>query len=262
MIIDLHSHLLPGVDDGAKTLEKSLELARIGEKEGVEHLVLTPHHRNGVYVNHKKDVIAAADKLQAEYERHNLAMKVYPSQEIRLTEQFFEDFYANNLLSLDAEGRYYLIEFPTASVPSFTKGIFEELLQMDRIPVIAHPERNQVLQKDFRLMYELIEMGALAQITSSSYSGYYGEELQNISREMIKANLAHIIASDVHHLDFRPFNMEAAFEQLTADFGEETTTYFKENARHIFNGDDVPRRKPVEPGGKGKKKFNLFKFFK
>lgn len=261
MIIDLHSHLLPGVDDGAKTLEKSLELARIGEEEGVKHLVLTPHHRNGVFVNHKKDVLEAAELLQAEYERHNLSMKVYPSQEIRLTEMFFEDFYANNLLPLDAEGRYYLIEFPTASVPSFTKSSFEELIQMGCIPIIAHPERNQVLQKDFQLMYELIEMGALAQITSSSYSGYYGEELQNISREMIKANLVHIIASDVHHLDFRPFNMKVAFDLLTKDFGEETTRHFKENARHIFNGDHISRRKPIAPANK-KKRFNFFNFFK
>lgn len=260
MIIDLHSHLLPGVDDGAQTIEDSLELARIGMNEGVEHLVLTPHYRNGHYINHREDVIKATERLQTIYDDNNIAIKLYPAQEIRLTEHFFDDYYRNDLLSLDGSGRYFLIEFPTMRVPSFTKDVFEELIRLDCVPIIAHPERNQELNKNFKLMYELIEIGALSQITSSSYSGYYGEELQDISRRMIEANLAHIISSDVHHLEYRPFNMKNAYQVLSDEFGPETLTYFKENARNIFNGDDVERRQPIEP--KTKKKSRFFNFFR
>src|SRR5699024_4874834 len=111
MIIDLHSHLIPGVDDGAQTIEQSIELARQAVDEGVEHMVLTPHHRNGKYINYKRDVIKYAEELQKEYDKANVNLKVYTSQEIRLTDQFLDDLYNDVLLPLDPAGQYYLIEF-------------------------------------------------------------------------------------------------------------------------------------------------------
>lgn len=258
MIIDLHSHLIPGVDDGAQTIELSIELARQAVDEGVEHMVLTPHHRNGQYINYGKDVLTYAEELQAEYDKAGVKLQVYPSQEIRLTGKFLDDLYNQHLLPLDPEGKYYLIEFPSDSVPSITDEVLTVLIQDGITPVIAHPERNHELATNLHRLYELIEMGCLSQITTSSYSGYYGEKLVANSKQIIEHNLAHILASDVHHIEHRPMNITAAFDQLQQDFGSETVTYFKDNARSIFNGDMVNRRQPKQPEKPRKKWFGLF----
>ena len=258
MIIDLHSHLIPGVDDGAQTLEQSIELARQAVDEGVEHMVLTPHHRNGKYINYKSDVLETANTLQEAYKQANVNLKVYASQEIRLTDKFLDDLYNGDLLSLDAIGKYFLVEFPSDRVPSMANDVLSELISGGMIPVIAHPERNHELATNLHRLYELIDMGCLSQITTSSYSGYYGDKLVEQSRAIIQHNLAHILASDVHHIQHRPMNVQASFKRLVGDFGQETAAYFLNNARDIFNGDPVQAREPIEPNKPRKKWFGLF----
>ncbi|MRI80846.1 hypothetical protein GIY11_02230 [Aerococcaceae bacterium DSM 109653] len=255
MMIDLHSHLIPGVDDGAEDLEKSLELARLAVSEGVEHMVLTPHHRNGRYLNRKADVLAAVQQLREDYKTAGIPMKVYASQEIRINEQFFDDLYNDDLLPLDESGRYYLIEFPTASIPDYAWSLINEMINQGITPVIAHPERNHVFAKDMNLLQKYIEAGCVSQITSSSYVGLYGSKLQDICNKMIGLNLIHILASDVHHMKHRPINLEKAFDILRQEHGQETVDYFQENARSIFNGDPVKARKPQK---KRKKFLGLF----
>ena len=258
MIIDLHSHLIPGVDDGAQTIEQSIELARQAVDEGVEHMILTPHHRNGKYINYKKDVLESAKALQEAYHQANVNLNVYASQEIRLTEKFLDDLYNGDLLSLDSSGKYYLIEFPSYRVPSNAKQVLQELIDDGITPVIAHPERNHELSTKLHRLYELVQMGCLTQITTSSYSGYYSETLVENSKRIIDHNLAHILASDVHHMKHRPMNVQAAFERLEKEFGQDTVKYFKDNARNIFNGDKVNKKKPIEPKKPRKKWFGLF----
>lgn len=253
MIIDLHAHLLPGIDDGAADYEASLELARLAVDEGVSHMVLTPHHHNGQYINHKKDVEAAVSDLKAIYAKHHVDLKLYAAQEIRITENFLDYLYNGDLLSLDPSERYCLLEFPTASVPDFALPLLKELVNQGITPVIAHPERNHAFAKNPNLLFEYIDAGCLAQITTSSYVGLYGEKLQVICRELIDLNLVHIFASDVHHIKHRPMNMQAAFGLLEQEYGQGQVAYFKGNARAIFNGDNVAARTPSK-----KKWFKLF----
>lgn len=258
MIIDLYSHLIPSVDDGAQTIEQSIELARQAVDEGVEHMVLTPHHRNGKYINYKSDVLEAANTLQEAYKQANVNLKVYASQEIRLTDKFLDDLYNGELLSLDATGKYYLIEFPSERMPSNAKQVLQELIDDGITPVIAHPERNHELSSNLYLLYELVQMGCLSQITTSSYSGYYSETLVSNSQQMIQYNLAHILASDVHHIKHRPMNVESAFARVEKEYGLKTVQHFKDNARDIFNGDRVNIKKPIQPKRPRKKWFGLF----
>ena len=218
-------------------------------------MVMTPHHHNGQYINHKKDVHEAVNALKEVYEENRIELKIYAGQEIRITENFLDYLYNGDLLSLDPNERYYLLEFPTASVPDFALTLLKELVDQGITPVIAHPERNHAFAKNPNLLYEFINAGCLAQLTTSSYAGLYGEKLQTICRDMIDLNLVHIFASDVHHIKHRPINMQAAFNLLEREYGQDQVAYFKENARAIFNGDDISTRKPAK---KKKKWFKLF----
>src|SRR5699024_11334693 len=121
------------------------------------------------------------------------------------------------LLPLDAAGKYYLIEFPSDRVPSNAKQVLQELIDDGITPVIAHTERNHELSSNLYLLYELVQMRCLSQITTSSYSGYYSETLVSNSQQMIQHNLAHILASDVHHMKHRPMNVQVAFERLARE---------------------------------------------
>lgn len=254
MLVDIHSHLLPSVDDGAKDIDDSLELARLAVSEGVKKLILTPHHYNNQYVNHKEDVIEATEALQKKYDRAGIPLEVFPAQEIRIQEDLVDNIlYKNDYLSLDARGKYYLIEMPTKTVPDYALDVAREMIDNGMIPVIAHPERNHAFAKNIRLLYQFIEMGCLGQLTSHSYIGFYGEKLRQISQEMIEHNLVHVIASDAHNLKNRPFNLKVAYKTLADDYDVKLVKYMQQNTELIFNGESVKRMRP-----KNKKRFGIF----
>lgn len=267
MIIDLHTHLIPGVDDGAQDVNDSLDLARQAVAEGIEHLVLTPHHRNNQFVNHAQEVIEAANQLQALLNQHQVPLNVYPSQEIRIHEHLIDDLLNQDLLSLDDTGKYYLIEFPTATVPEFAEQVLGQLIHRGITPVIAHPERNHVFVEDRDQYARFIHMGCLGQITTSSIAGAFGEKIQQASIEMIRDGLAHILASDAHSIEWRPFNTQAGFNALKKYFGSEKISEFQENARNIFNGDTVKQSLNFQLESSSKKqartkKKSIWNFFK
>lgn len=253
-MIDIHSHLLPGIDDGAQTIEESIVLAKQAVLEGVKHVILTPHHYNHQFINHKYDVIQASEDLQAIYDKEGIALTVYPAQEIRIKETLLDDIlYQDDYLSLDEGGKYYLIEMPTKTIPDYALNMVKEMVQNGITPVIAHPERNHVFAKDFKVLRRFIEAGCLGQLTSHSYIGAYGDTLRQISQDMIRQNLVHVIASDAHHITKRPIKMKDAYVQLEKDFDSETVMYFKQNAKDIINGDEIQARVP-----KRKKWLGLF----
>lgn len=259
IMIDLHCHLIPGVDDGAIDMEDSVELAKSAIKEGIKHIILTPHHRNGQYVNNARDVLQATEELKRHYASLNLPLKVFGAQEIRLTEQFLDDLEQNKLLSLDGRGKYYLIEFPTKKVPKFTEDLIEEIVSRGITPVIAHPERNHELAQDLEFLYELVEMGCLTQLTASSYVGAFGPKLQDICYQMLEHNLVHIIASDAHDVEKRPHNMKRCFSEIHKVYGMDMVRYLQENSRRIFNGEPINKRQPLQfTQPKRKKRFGLF----
>ena len=259
MIIDLHSHLIPGVDDGTQTLEDSLKLAKLAVDEGIKHIVLTPHHRNGQFNNYAETIVKQMEELQQAYDNAGIPLTVYPGQEIRLTEYFMDDLFDQKLLSLDGGGKYYLIELPTKRVPSFTKEYLQMMIDQGITPIIAHPERNAEIMKDYSILEEFIEMGCIGQLTAVSYSGMIGEEFLNVARDFIKLNLVQIMSSDVHHIDWRPFNMKSGYDRMEQEFGIGKVQEFKDNARSIINGDDIIvtkiQTKKVKNNPKKKKRF-------
>ena len=256
-MIDLHCHLLPGVDDGARTLDDSLAMAQQAVAEGISHILVTPHHKNGKYLNPKEAVMEATATLQAELDSRGIGLTLFPGQELRINGEILEDIEKGDILFIDDESQYLLIEFPTMSIPHFTESLFFKLRQKGITPVIVHPERNQAVIDDPNILLPFIERGALAQVTASSYVGAFGKDIARLSNQLIEANLVHILASDAHNTRGRGFHFRKAFAKLEAEFGPEKVAYFKQNAKDLFNGDVVHTEDPSEVYQK-KKRFRLF----
>nr|WP_321293217.1 CpsB/CapC family capsule biosynthesis tyrosine phosphatase [uncultured Trichococcus sp.] len=245
-MIDLHCHLLPDVDDGAQTLEDSLAMAQKAVAEGISHILVTPHHQNGKYLNHKEAVLEATAALQNEFDCRGIGITLYPSQEIRINGDLLKDIENDDILFIDEEHRYLLIEFPTLSIPEYTETLFFKLRQQGITPVIVHPERNQAIIDDPNILLPFIERGALAQLTASSYVGAFGKDIAQLSSRLIEANLVHVIASDAHNVSGRGFHYKKAFSKLEAEFGSGKVQYFNQNAKDLLNGDVIHTEAPVE----------------
>ncbi|WP_062532943.1 tyrosine-protein phosphatase [Jeotgalibaca dankookensis] len=256
-MIDIHCHILPGIDDGARSIEDSLAMAELAVAEGITHILATPHHKNGKFENFKHDIIHHTQVLQTELNRQGIDLTIFPGQEVRLYGEVLEDMKKDEILFTDEGNTYLLIEFPTMSIPHYTESLFFQLMQAQIIPVIVHPERNQAIIEEPEILKNLIEKGALAQVTASSYVGVFGKEIAKLSSQLIEANLVHILASDAHNTRGRAFHMEEAFEKMAIEFGQGKVDQFKENAKNIINGDLFSPPNPSEIKKK-KKFFGLF----
>lgn len=256
-MLDLHCHILPDIDDGARSWEDSLLIAQKAVDEGITHLLATPHHLNGKYVNKKANVVQLTNQLQERLEQAGIPLQVFPSQEVRVSGEILAGVDADEILGIDEDNHYLLVEFPTREIPHFVEQLFFNLQQRGITPVIVHPERNQAIIENPNRLLSFIERGALAQVTASSYVGAFGKEIAKLSSQLIEANLVHILASDAHNTRGRTFHMKEAFEKMVKEFGQDKVDEFKENAKNIINGDLFSPPIPSEIK-KEKKFFGLF----
>ena len=167
-MIDLHCHILPGLDDGASNMEDSLEMVEKAVSQGITHIVCTPHHNNGRYENPKDQVMASVSLLQSEINKRKLNLTVLEGQEVRITGELMDEIANDRILFTDLDDTYLLIEFPTMDIPAYTEQIFWQLRAAGKIPVIVHPERNAKFREDPNLLIPFLEMGCLAQLTAPS----------------------------------------------------------------------------------------------
>lgn len=238
-MIDLHCHLLPGVDDGSKSMDISLKLANDAVRDGIDYALLTPHHMNGVYLNHKRAVIQQTQEFQMELDRHKIPLKVFPGQEVRINGDLLTALDQDDILFADESGRYLMLEFPDNDIPSYTNNMIYELMQRGIIPVIVHPERNTKIMKQPDILYDLLSRGCLSQITAGSYVGTFGHKVQKFSKQLIQTGQAYVFASDAHDLPNRKYEMTNAFAKLNREFGNDYVCRFSENAKVIINGDSL-----------------------
>jgi protein-tyrosine phosphatase len=243
-LIDLHCHLLPGVDDGAKDLQESIEMAKAAVSEGITHIVATPHHNNGNYSNSKEQIIAKVQELQDALQKENIPLTILPGQEHRISGDTLHDYENGKLLTLNDAGKYVLIELPSNHVPRYTEQILFDLQMKEITPIIVHPERNQDIIENPEILYQLVKKGACTQITASSLTGHFGKKIKKFALDLIEANLTHFIASDAHNVSTRPFRMQEAYETIDKEFGVSTVYNFRENAELVIEGQTIYREIP------------------
>lgn len=255
-MIDIHSHILPGVDDGAKDEQASIDMAKAAINEGITHIVASPHHKNGVFDNYRDEIQMQVTVLNDLYKMNDIDLTVIPGQEVRIYGEVVEDF-KNGALQTINESKYMLIEFPSASVPRYADQLFYDM-QMEGIqPIIVHPERNQELLKNHDKMYSFIKAGVLSQVTAGSILGKFGKDIQEFSEQLIEANLTHFIASDAHNTTSRGFYLSEAYGYVQEEIDQEAAFMFHENSQLIIQDQNVYRQEPQRIRKK-KKFFGLF----
>lgn len=240
-LIDLHSHILPGVDDGAKTFGDSLEMAKKAVSQGITHLMCTPHHNNGKYSNPAQQVITKVNQLQAVLDQENILLTLLEGQEVRITGSLLDDIKNQEILFTDLDNTYILIEFPSGDVPEYSEQLFFELMSQGHVPVIVHPERNAVFRKDPNRLIPFLDMGALTQLTAPSIVGVFGKDIQKTAKLMLKHNMLYMVASDAHNLRHRTFLMKEAYEEIHKIGGARMVEEMQQMARDLVNGDEVVR---------------------
>ncbi|ULM95695.1 tyrosine protein phosphatase [Peribacillus frigoritolerans] len=244
-MIDIHCHILPGVDDGSADMNESLNMARKAAEAGITHIFATPHHLNEKYVNIKSDIIDRAVRLNESFQLENIPLTIHLGQEVRIHRDLFISLEKEEILTLDDNGRYLLLELPSGSVPTYTQEVIYELLLKGITPIIVHPERNKELIENHKLLFELVQEGALTQITSGSIIGNFGKNIQSFSKKIIEHNLAHFIATDAHNIGTRGFTLQQAYETITKTYGIQRTFYFKENAEQLLKDQSPATEKPL-----------------
>ena len=203
MMIDLHCHLLPGIDDGARDLAMSLAMARACVADGVEVVACTPHILPGVYPNNGPQILAAVTALQTELDLNKIPLRLVSGADNHVSPTFVADLRSGKLLPL-AGSRYVLVEPPHHVIPPRLEELFFEICIAGYVPILTHPERLRWIAPRYDLLERLVKAGVWMQVTAGSLAGDFGNGAKMIAERMLADGLVHILASDAHDLLRRP----------------------------------------------------------
>ncbi|MFD1851245.1 tyrosine-protein phosphatase [Oceanobacillus bengalensis] len=255
-MIDLHCHILPGLDDGAKSITESLAMGKEAEKEGIEKIVATPHFLHGTQLNSSEVIIEAVHELNEHFKREGIQVEVLPGQEITVYENMISDLKNGTLLPINQTTTYVFIELPMNHIPNdMTELLFDMQIEGYK-PIIVHPERHAGFRENPDKLYRMVKAGALTQITAGSLVGKFGKEAEHFSHQLIEANLTSFIASDAHHTKKRGFQIRNAFKQVKKRYGNEKVYQLMENSEAVVNGQPIYAEMPERITTK--KKWTLF----
>lgn len=231
-MIDIHCHIIPGIDDGPKTMAESIELARAAVHEGVHTIIATPHW-NAVFENEAKAILRLTAELQEALDHKEIPLTVLPGQEPRIAGEMVMLLENEVLLPLTGAGSYIFVEFPFDGVPRYAKQLFYDLQLAGFVPVIVHPERNVTLREHHSILYDFVCSGALTQVTAASLTGRFGKKVQIYSRQLIEANQCHFLASDAHDTVKRGFHMKEAEALIQTDWGQVKVDQLRSHAQAV-----------------------------
>ncbi|MFN0730071.1 tyrosine-protein phosphatase [Polaribacter gochangensis] len=196
--VDIHSHLLPGIDDGAKSLENSIELIKKMSSYGIKNFITTPHVLGEVYPNSSATIKEKLIEVQNELERQNISdVSISAAAEYMMDEQFSMRLEKNDILTL--KDNYILVEMSFFNAPFNLYEIIFEIQLKGYKPVLAHPERYNFYHNDFQNYYKLKKAGCLFQLNLLSLTPQYGENVQKISTKLIQEGLYDFVGTDTHH---------------------------------------------------------------
>lgn len=240
-MIDLHTHFLFDIDDGARNLDASLEMLRAAELDGTEMLVATPHqlHPAGYHATREvaEERLAAVKAAAAEA---GIRMDFRLAAEIHFSESMIEGLKEGSLLPLAGCGKYFLLELPVTTIPWNIRDVVFECQMAGYFPVLAHPERNFEVMESPKVARELRDRGVLLQVTAQSVTGAFGKKSERAARRLLKWGVVDVIASDAHNPKRRPPGLSAAVERASKIVGPGRAEWMVTEApRRILAGESM-----------------------
>jgi protein-tyrosine phosphatase len=237
-MIDIHSHILPNVDDGARDLAESLAMARLAVADGLTHIFATPHHRDYTSLS-RLEVAQRVVQLQGELDKAGIALTLLPGHEVRLYDDMFADW-DNSLAGPLGHSRYVLAEPLFTHYDKHTDAMLFELFDRGYIPIMAHPERIRPIQENLALIEPFLARGGLTQITATSLTGTGDWRGKQMAETMLRNGMVHIIASDAHHSYHRTPVLAAARDVAAVIVGlEEATAMVSARPMAVVNNESM-----------------------
>jgi len=280
--IDLHAHILPRLDDGAESLEESVEMCRISYGDGVRTIVATPHILPGVYKNNRSTILAKTQELneavaqcglrnaecgiqtpyahpESSSSNHSelpygtvsnrslpnseLPFVILPGADVHFSPNLLELCENGEIVTGNDAGRFLMVEFDYMNLPYQGEEVLFKLISRGIIPVITHPERNLEIARAPKRYYEMIKMGCLGQVTAMSLTGDFGSEVKRAAEQLLAHRLIHFIASDTHSVHERPPLLSPGVREAEKRVGrEEAEKMVTEYPRALLEG-----RRPEVP---------------
>lgn len=218
-MIDLHSHLLPGIDDGAPDYETALAMARMFQEDGITTVACTPHILPGLYHNTGPQIRQAIVALQQSLVEHGVDLTLVCGSDAHICPDFLAGLRSGHILSLN-DTRYVLVEPPHHTVPQRIEGFFFDLLVAGYVPILTHPERLSWINQQYSTVRKLAANGVWMQITAGSVTGAFGKNAQYWAHRMLDEGLVHLLASDAHDCQRRTPNLSRGRDAAARRVGD------------------------------------------
>ena len=242
-MVDLHCHILPGLDDGPSTMDESLAMAETAVADGITRVVATPH-ASEMYSFDFPRVCQLRDELQA---RVGSRLKIASGCDFHLNPENLSALRKDASQYCINQRDYLLLEFNEVSIPPAVDQTLHEIQLFGVRPIITHPERNSILRARPVRLRNWVRWGCFAQVTGGSLTGAFGQVAQKNSLDWIREGLIHFVASDAHNTRRRPLRLQPAYDVIVDQFGQEKArALFLENPLAAFEGRELPHVPEVE----------------
>ena len=220
-MIDLHTHILPGIDDGVKEEDEAVAFARMAREDGIRTIVATPHCKEGFYFNTKKEIFPAVERLRTRLQEESVDVQLLPGAEVHICPDLVERIGNGLAPTLADNGKTLLLELSLSQPPVELPELLFQLKLAGIIVLFAHPERIRHFYEDSSRYERLVQMGAWGQLTSGSLLGTFGNDIRKLSEDLLVRGLVHVLASDAHNIRGRPPLMQESMERAAELVGEE-----------------------------------------
>ncbi len=238
-IIDIHCHIMPGVDDGSPDMDTSLEMLRIADKNGISHIILTPHHKPMHHNVSPEHNVLYRKRLQQTAKEQGIRAKLFSGNEIYYCDETMDQLMNGEICSL-AGSDYVLVEFHPTNPYKAIQNAMYKVESSGYIPIVAHVERYSDIVSHPAYVAELIKMGCLIQVNASSIMGKYGFGISHFTRKLLKDGLVHFVASDAHDTKGRAPQLLECRNFVVRKFGEDyANRLFCVNAANVIRNDKV-----------------------
>ena len=245
-MIDLHCHILPGLDDGPSSVEEALAMCRIAVEDGIRTVVATPHMLNGMFPVDREDVIEGVEGMSRALSDASIPLQILPGADVHLDRSVPGCLEQGELITVADLGRHLLLELPQDIVPEGTGELLFQVQLKGVTPIITHPERNIAIQQNPAILNDLVRAGCLTQITAGSLTGTFGTRVQRCTLRLLRSGTVHLVSTDAHNTGRRCPRLSEARRAVEEVLGrEEAERIFLERPTRILEGAHVEAPEPL-----------------